>query len=477
MLFSNYFKIKINKNIEWFNPILDNDTKLFIDPFLIFKTKNNYFKDAHKKIIAFFNFAFKLASESAGIRTNLSYKKLLNMLLFPEASEINLGYSNYNSFGSGTGKEFSEIIASAILQSISIGISNVEHFEEIAILHKGIGCDRISDITANILKSYFIKYTQETCSKLNIPMTSVIVKNSEFDFDFLRWENKKIELPMNKYFNRPIILVPREFLRELPTINVGGFKDYIWDNESEKLRTDLNYEVKSKINKTEVIKIAKDNYFLVRDYIKYVEDYVEPISYDLDSDKSGLYHWAQVTDSYVISNPLKSNIQNTDDLVKFVEKIIDKFKHFIEMNSGYELLWNNDNTHKYESASQSLFLGIVKNYCEANDIDISKEVNIGKGPVDFKFSKGYKIRLLTELKLAINSKFYNGLRTQLPEYLKAEKINAGIFLIIVFFENELKKVEKIKEIINEVEKSNNVSLKVEMIDARADNKISASKLK
>ena len=40
------------------------------------------------------------------------------------------------------------------------------------------------------------------------------------------------------------------------------------------------------------------------------------------------------------------------------------------------------------------------------------------GPVDFKFSTGYSKRVLLEVKLAHNTKLWNGLQRQLPRYTK-----------------------------------------------------------
>jgi hypothetical protein len=43
--------------------------------------------------------------------------------------------------------------------------------------------------------------------------------------------------------------------------------------------------------------------------------------------------------------------------------------------------------------------------------------------VDFKFSEGYKKRVLVEVKYADNSHFRNNIDNQLPTYLKSEKID------------------------------------------------------
>jgi len=146
-----------------------------------------------------------------------------------------------------------------------------------------------------------------------------------------------------------------------------------------------------------------------------------------------------------------------------------------QLHAGYRLLWNDNETSRSERAAQLLFLGIVKHYCAANNIDISPEPNIGRGPVDFKVSRGYKLRALLELKLARNTKFWGGAKKQVPAYLKAEKIRYGYYVVVVYTENDLRRARRIKRIIGEVNKLGRVLLKSIIVDATPD-KSSASHL-
>jgi hypothetical protein len=47
MLFSEHYNVKVNADDDWFDPIMDYDTPLFIDPFLIFENKHPFFGSAH----------------------------------------------------------------------------------------------------------------------------------------------------------------------------------------------------------------------------------------------------------------------------------------------------------------------------------------------------------------------------------------------------------------------------------------------
>lgn len=201
MLFTEQFKATRKADDGWFDPILDHDTKLFIDPFLVFKSKESRFVNAHNKIVDFFNYVFELIAQSGGNEKSTHYRKALDILLFPEVGEICLGYASSSTKGAGSGFGFSSIIASAIWASIKAGIKKIEHFEELSIFNEGIGADRISDMTANILKDDFISYTQEISKERNIPLTKQRVRNSSFDFDNKVWQTEKVLLPINPMTN------------------------------------------------------------------------------------------------------------------------------------------------------------------------------------------------------------------------------------------------------------------------------------
>lgn len=462
-------EFQITEKYNYFDPILIADTELFVDPFAIFTETDGVFADSYDKILRFFNEAFKLAAKSDRNTTSISYKKLQDMLVFPEINEIGLGYSGSNS-GAGASKHFRDQIIDAIYYSIERGLKEYRHFEEIGIFEEGIGCDRISDITCNILKSNIIRYTQNICQQSKISMVPVRMRHIDFDFNQLRWIDGTVNLPYNKYKNRGILLVPEKFVNDLPTINADDFKDYIWVNKNEALRNDFNYAIKKDIDKQGIIRIARNN----PDWVLAYEEFKERKGfkpYNLELDPKGKYLWSSnEVQKFISQNPIKCN--GKDDLAQCITDMCYSFKSFIENEGGYKLLWNGDRP-KPESAAQLLLYGITKAHCMHLDIDISKECNAGSGPVDFKYSQGYKKRVLLETKLVSNSKYWNGLTKQLPKYMDAEGIQNGIYMIIAFNSNEFNKCNELKQKIKGLEF--NYSIEIIVIDASND-KISASKL-
>lgn len=466
MIFSKTFGITKTSDDDWFDPILSVDTKLFIDPFLIFDTSHPFFQNTHEKTIAFFDRAFALASQAKQIKTDLRYRQLLTMMKFPEVEEICLGYASRSTGGSGSGGGISQLIVDAIFESINLGITNLESFEEIGLFNSGFGCDRISDMTATLLKQEIIDYTLDICTRHSIATNKIRIAQSSFDEKTNRWKDHEFELPINPYTGKAILLIPKKFLRELPTISAEEFWDFCWANYNEELRDNYSVEIKSNIQKTKIIEIARQN----REWIKEYETLREKIGskpYDLVKDPRGYYIWAIETEKYVSQNSYNFIVAKNDiEFEKFINEVLEQFEHFIENNSGYKLLWDDKGKiSKSEEASQLIFTGIVKHYCKANNIDLSREANLGRGPVDFKFSSGYKNRALVEVKLARNTSFWDGLEKQLIKYLKVEDIKKGIFMVVCYNDKDFAKIKDIEKVATEVSKKQNVELSIIIIDA------------
>lgn len=179
MLFSEYYNVQCLGDEEWFDPVLTQDTLLFIDPFSVFKSNDELFKDSYSEMMYFFQQVFELIAYAGGNRSNLSYKKAESMLVFPEVNAICLGYSKTRR-GSGTGPLWAKTLAKNINSIVARGVTHISHFEELGIFCEGIGPDRLSDMTANLLKTRLITYTQRICNLHGIPMAKKRIHNVFF---------------------------------------------------------------------------------------------------------------------------------------------------------------------------------------------------------------------------------------------------------------------------------------------------------
>lgn len=297
-----------------------------------------------------------------------------------------------------------------------------------------------------------------------------------FDYEYKRWCNGEYLLPINPYKeNSPIILVPKNFLNVLPEINSDDFSDTM--NLAERLRNDFNYEIDRNLDKEKIAEIAIEHYDLVKEYIDAVEKR-EANTFGELMKRTLRYTWYELSKNIVINNKFKfGDVVNDDSFFEKIGELVQYYKEFIELRSGYKLLWNDTKTvSRSEEDVQLLFKGILDEHCRANNIDFTREVNQGMGPVDFRFSCGYHNRVLLEAKLAKNTKFWNGLKKQLPKYLKIDSCKAGIFLVIAYTDKDMERINSIQDVAKETEEYYGVKIKIAIVDARIDNKESASKI-
>lgn len=442
---------EITSKEEWFDPIVNFDTKLFIDPFLIFQTDFQRFDNAHQKLIKFFDVAMQVVAKSNGNKESIYYRRAKSILKFPEVTELNLGYSAQDNEGAGSGSGFAEIMVDAIWTSIAQGQSNLNHFEQLEIFNEGIGPDRISDITANILKRDFIEYTQDICRAHSIELVSIPMEHIDFDFENARWINGVTNLP--KVNDKFVILVPKQFLRGTPEIYHEDFGRYLKTLDSEYLRTEFNIEISNKISKATIVALARKAPDLVKGYVGHKEEKAIGVPYDFSDDVSNFVEPYDKAKKYFTENNVQLNqASNDEEFLTVIRAICLEFKKWVEEDSGHELLVNDDGTPRNEGAAQRLFALAAMQLCRVNNIDISKETNIGRGPVDFKFSTGFSKKCLIELKKTNNSKFTKNLKSQLEAYLAAEATNIGFYLIIKV-KGGLKNLEFIEGIIDEQNKN------------------------
>ena len=165
-------------------------------------------------------------------------------------------------------------------------------------------------------------------------------------------------------------------------------------------------------------------------------------------------------------------LQGPEALKEIVMETIDHFRHHVENGNLWEELWIGDKPKK-ERAAQLIYFAIADIFCRANNLDISPEANMGGGPVDFKFSKGYNARVLVELKRSRGT-VKHGYEKQLEIYKTASRTEYGIFVVMDYGDlgKKLRQIQKIQR--SRLDKGLPVS---EIIVIDATKKESASKRK
>ncbi|EIY3314344.1 hypothetical protein MMM94_003802, partial [Escherichia coli] len=168
-----------------------------------------------------------------------------------------------------------------------------------------------------------------------------------------------------------------------------------------------------------------------------------------------------------IFNKHQEFFSSKDDTFEEAYKRVCYLKQVIENNDGYKVFYLNGVPIKREADLQLMF----RLTWFASISDVNSEVNNGRGPVDYKISRGSKDKTLVEFKLASNSKLKQNLANQVKVYEAANETKKSIKVILYFTDRELSGLFKTFKELGIKEGKDLV-----LIDARP-NKVSASNVK
>lgn len=416
ILFSTEFKINHNLDeLGVFDAIIDGDNPFFINLKRLKYTEVEEFKGSYDNINNYFK-EIGLLLKTSTSNEHKNYKTAYKMFNFPEVNGINLGFSKGRG-GSGFGAQLRKQIIKDSFEIIKTGSEQPEIFHLTSLFEENVGPDRLSDMIARLVYNNIVEYTKNIYSKLGI--TQEKYPNYEFIDDLIK----------NPYKDCPILLLPKDILHELP-VALG------WDDidrvcqENEAIRKEINesiakewYKMSSSYKK-EYIKqhIFKDPKKLKKVIKAYQNTNVDPIDIEKNTER--------VIQKILIQLNNNKNIEvyNNKDSFSAAIEIVNEFKNWIENQKGYSVFEKCEN-RDLEKIVQRTLHGNASYYCKVNDLDISPESNTGRGPVDFKISKGTD-KTVIEIKLTSNPKTLHGFNVQIEEYAKSEGTNKKIFLLV-----------------------------------------------
>jgi hypothetical protein len=448
-------KVEHREDDDWFDPVLTEDTPLYVDPFLVFDDDDPLFADMQEQVVAFFAMCHDLVRRAAGNTGSPHWKKALRLLTFPEPKEFALGLAMGSPNGAGTGGDLAVLMADALevmTRAVERGVSFVDVF---AVFVPGLGIDRISDMFCNIMKARFIRYTQRICAARGIATEVVTVRNAGWQESAGRWSDARVALPRSPVTGGAVLLTPDRFLQDIPQrVTANGFWDWADARIGMELRADLNYAIGEELSKKEKRELGRR---LARrsphTAFEYVEEEAEREHrpYDVRTDPDLLVGWFEpgraasridTAENGVLPQPAN------DGFCAWVGTLVDRFTHVVENTDLWRVLWNEDLTKpRKELVVQAVAAAMWIESCRAAGVDFNRETNVGRGPVDFKFSAGWQHRALLEVKLARSTKLLQGAQAQLPQYLRSEQIRCGYYVCVGFTDAELsaERIERVTE--------------------------------
>lgn len=428
ILFSTHFAIAPNtlRKLGVFDPILNADTKLFIDPLLLESSRHVEIKKAARQSWReHFEAIIKLLRASKAVN-DLAWRNARKRFVFHEITGTCLGYGSNTIRGSGFGSALTDQVLNTASQIVAMGIEDPDLFVLMSLFEEGIGPDRISDMTTNVIAKELISFTERICAKLKIP--TQLFKIGAHTGQLPRNPTQKESVP--------VILVPNDILRDLPVaLSREDISRVVFENEM--LRQGVSVQVgdiwkaKTRQEKSELRKLMLGSPKAFKSLISTAAKAMK-LPYDENADPQGILAWRPIRESIARDYPFKldlSKTPTTKELFALVRKIVDQFQTLVEKKGLWKLMYH-DGIARPEHNAQMLFFAVADGYCKDNDIDISPEADSGNGPVDFKLSKGYKDRVLIEIKLSKNSKLVTGYTSQLEIYRDAEETTQAIYLVL-----------------------------------------------
>ncbi|MCE3234753.1 MAG: hypothetical protein K0Q50_933 [Vampirovibrio sp.] len=485
MYFTDYFQIdpRILYSYGAFNVSLEADLPLFIDPFLLFNSKKAEYQKLHTEIITYIRF---LRDKSAGQK--LSAGLIKTWYQFPEIKQNWLGFTRFSNRGSGLGREF----AKALHENLTIicndfgdeKITQQSHLEKLCLIKDGVGRDTISDFTTNLIKGYLLEYTQTFALQHLRPDQRARFGCSKvrFNYETESWEVEFFELPLLE--DDYVILTPIDMLTRGNTwINKEDLiKRFYYLPEAlsdEGLRDQINNYLNRVIpleptqaqEREGITKTLQKFPILADYYIKDKElkgDEASAISKELVDKAQKLFvtHVAFLVQK-IMESPDIFEVAEGGTLSE-AKKMVRHLKWVIENRDGYRIFYDNQGLVRLEEEDLQILYDLTWSQTIS---DVNREVNNGRGPVDFKVSRGALDKSLVEFKLASNSQLKRNLQNQVEVYKEANDVEKAVKVVIFFTQKEK---ERVLKIINDLGLKEDTD--VILIDARNDNKKSASKV-
>lgn len=205
MKISEYFDLeKTQYELDFVDIDTDKDMCLFLDPYFISKQEFPLAEEAYKSLKCFFELLLQLLKQGKVDAAGELFAHL------GESNEICLGMSKGIPSGHGMGPLDAEKIFKSLVKSQAFVTGLMEDIEDCRIFVPNVDKDKVSDMTANIIRKQLIEYTQEQCNLLGIPMVNGVSSGWYWDYRKKSWESQYTEMLVIN--DKKVILVPKRIV-------------------------------------------------------------------------------------------------------------------------------------------------------------------------------------------------------------------------------------------------------------------------
>ena len=146
---SDVFGLVIRQDeVDFAVPHLREDLPLYLDPFLLWKSEDPEYRQLHADLLGYVDEVRRHAVEGRAIRARMLLSEVR------EPAELGLGYAAGTKRGSALGSGTIDGIVRTFQQVPQLQAAGLDHLEVLSLLVPGIAEDRISDLTASVLKRW-----------------------------------------------------------------------------------------------------------------------------------------------------------------------------------------------------------------------------------------------------------------------------------------------------------------------------------
>jgi hypothetical protein len=218
MDFSRFFSLgKTQSELDFVNVDPQRDTRVFVDPYALEVKEDQWSNRCADHIRSFFHAVLQ------AIKSNDVHRAMHLLSNLHESQETFLGLSSGIPRGRGIGSGNAEQLFDALSGSRAVQTGLITDLAEAELFIPGIGRDKISDLTTNIIREPLIEYTAEQCNLHGVPMQDAVIAGPIWEPPREDWVQRTHALPIVQ--GRPVILVPKYSVRRRLSLESREFYD------------------------------------------------------------------------------------------------------------------------------------------------------------------------------------------------------------------------------------------------------------
>lgn len=198
---------------------LNLDFPLYVDPAGFLKPRDDFAQKCQDDLRSFFCAVLK------SIKNGDQAKALHLLEALREPNETHLGVSEGQPRGRGLGPEQAQQVLDSLTSSPAAKTGLLRDLTDTALFIEGIGADKVSDMTTNIIRRHLITYTQEQFELLGQQITGTIPTGLLWDSVEEEWITDELDrIPVIQ--GKRILLVPKRYVRWRGSLQQAASKYY-----------------------------------------------------------------------------------------------------------------------------------------------------------------------------------------------------------------------------------------------------------